>query len=378
MKQMLRLGIILAAYAVASCLLLAVVNNFTAPVIKARQEEKVNGGLKIVYSAADSFETVTDYEVDPSSTISVDRLVLAKKNGEVIGAVAQVTGPTYDKATILMGIDKNRTITGIQFIEHSDTKGFGLNASDPSYKISTGQTFYEQFAGKNANDGFVAGTNFEAVTGATITSRGVGKILEYGSYVAGEYLAKNYGGASGNGAPKVEKAASVFTFEDAIKDIFDEASYGKVTTEEVSDGVGETLNEKLTVQRKVLVKNADGTVIAAATEIEGPSFGGKGKAVTAVSMDRKILGTRITSLNDTPNLGQEAIKEAFYSQFTGKSADQNLNKGDYDTLSGASTTADCIADIIKVGAYVSGNMIEANGGEKSPANASSYILNKRM
>ena len=42
---MIKLGLILAIYAVISCALLAVVNNFTAPVIEANQIAKANAGM---------------------------------------------------------------------------------------------------------------------------------------------------------------------------------------------------------------------------------------------------------------------------------------------------------------------------------------------
>ena len=94
--------------------------------------------------------------------ISIDKMYLAKKGGNVIGAVAQVTGPTYDRSTIIFGIKKDGVLTGMQFLSSSDTAGFGLKASDPNYTVSSGKTFYGQFEGKNANDGFVFRSNLRS------------------------------------------------------------------------------------------------------------------------------------------------------------------------------------------------------------------------
>ena len=125
-----------------------------------------------------------DFKASAVPAISIDKMYLAKKGGSVIGAVAQVTGPTYDRSTIIFGIKKDGVLTGMQFLASSDTAGFGLKASDPNYTVSSGKTFYGQFEGKNANDGFVPGQTFEAVSGATITSKGVAELLTQGTQSA--------------------------------------------------------------------------------------------------------------------------------------------------------------------------------------------------
>ena len=140
--------------------------------------------MKTVFADADSFEETTDFKASAVQAISIDKMYLAKKGGSVIGAVAQVTGPTYDRSTIIFGIKKDGVLTGMQFLSSSDTAGFGLKASDPNYTVSSGKTFYGQFEGKNANDGFVPGQTFEAVSGATITSKGVAELLTQGTQSA--------------------------------------------------------------------------------------------------------------------------------------------------------------------------------------------------
>jgi len=192
--SMIKLGLILAAYAVASCFCLAIVNNITAPVIAQHQADKVSVILKVVFKDADSFSPVTDF-TNEGGTATIDALYLAKKGDKVTGAVTQITGATYDKATILVGQDLNGNVTGVQFLELSDSPGFGQKAKDPSYKTSAGKTFYEQFAGKKASDGFKPGETFEAVSGATITSKGVGVLLTEATTTAGSYLAEKHGGA---------------------------------------------------------------------------------------------------------------------------------------------------------------------------------------
>ncbi|MCR5290366.1 MAG: FMN-binding protein [Treponema sp.] len=379
MKNMLKLGLILAAYAVTSCFCLALVNNITAPVIEAHRAEQLAQGLKIVYADADSFEPVTDFE-KPEGSISIDGLYAAKKNGSVIGAVTKVSGPTYDRATIIVGQDLQGVITGVQFLELSDSPGFGQKARDPSYKTTTGVTFYDQFIGKKAADGFTVGSTFEAVSGATITSRGVGDILTQATYTAGQYLTQ-FGGAATGAAPVAKKAATVFTYEDAIADMFPTDTYGEISIEEVADGEDRDVaipgsTDTMWIEKQYLI-SANGKVIAAAVSASGQSYHDAATVLTAVDEKRTIIGTRITFLDDTPQLGMRTLEEDFYGQFAGKSADQNLLSGaDYEALSGASISSDCVADVVKVSAYEAAQLMSKNGGAQAPAGSENYELNK--
>ncbi len=177
--SMVRLGLILAIYAVAACTVLAIVNNITAPVIAANQQRKANEAMRAVFAEADDFaDPATNLcGTSTSGSSTIDNIKLAKAGGKVIGAVVQITGPTYDHSTIMVGMDINGTITGMQYLENTDTPGFGQKGSDPTFKLASGQTFYGQFAGKKAADGFVAGSTFDAISGATITSNGIAALM---------------------------------------------------------------------------------------------------------------------------------------------------------------------------------------------------------
>lgn len=179
--EMLVLGIILVCYAVVSCTVLAIVNNFTSPKILQNQIDKANEAMRIVFSDADSFEKVDDFEASSDSTITLSDFYLAKKGSEIIGGVIQVTGPTYDKGKIIIGLDKSKTITGMQFLELTDSPGFGSKAKDPSYLVKSGKTFYDQFTGMDANKGFIINETFDAISGATITSNSVANLMKAGT-----------------------------------------------------------------------------------------------------------------------------------------------------------------------------------------------------
>ena len=81
--EMIKLGLILALYAAISCVVLAIVNNVTAPKIQQNQITKANNAMKKVL-AADTFEQITDFEPSSNGTIKIEDMYLAKKDGKVI------------------------------------------------------------------------------------------------------------------------------------------------------------------------------------------------------------------------------------------------------------------------------------------------------
>jgi len=180
MKEMLKLGFVLAVFAGVACVALALVNQATAPVIAANENAKLTAGLAEILPAAKSYKDGT-FTPD-GSNVSVDNCNVGfDANGAVIGCVVQVSGPTYDQATVLVGVDSSKTLTGIKILAISDTPGFGQKATEPAW--------YGQFAGKPAECDWTLGTDFDAVSGATITSKGFSALLKTATKAALEAMA---------------------------------------------------------------------------------------------------------------------------------------------------------------------------------------------
>lgn len=369
MKNMLKLGLSLAIYASVACVCLSLVNMVTAPAIAAAKERELNAGLAVVFADADTFAPAPNFVADTATSIKVTNLYLAKKGDQVMGAVVQANGPTYDKAEMLIGVTLDRAITGIQFLTLSDTPGFGQKAAEPE--------FSNQFAGKSVDDAFSAGDDVTAISGATITTKGVSQLIKYAAYIAGEYLATNHGGVAGTGeAPVIAEAATPFTYEEACASLFPAEEYGDITITEVAEGVGD-IARKMLVEKKALATSGD-KIIAAMVAVRGQTYKYGGVVLTAVGADGNIIGARITELNDTPNIGQLALEENFYSQFTGLSAQQQIlnSEGAYDALTGATITSDCIADMVKVGAVEAVNLLAEKGLGVTAIDHSGYQLNE--
>ena len=187
--QMLKLGAVLAIFAAVACVLLALVNTVTKPKIEQLKIDTRNAALKEIFPEATSFSEYKAGAKEKINGVEVEGIYFAKNGDEIIGAAVQATGPTYDKATILTGITTENTIKSIKILSISDTSGFGQNATKPE--------FYTQFAGKSLNDKFdpEKGGDIDGLSGATITRRGVSKILKVSSAKASEALNAEKGSA---------------------------------------------------------------------------------------------------------------------------------------------------------------------------------------
>ena len=190
--EMVRLGLVLALYASVSCAVLALVNNFTSPKIAANQTAKIDTSMKQFFPEDGfSFEKDEGFNGKNLGSIKIEQVILAKKDGDVLGGAAQVSGPTYDQGTILVGMKKDGTVQGLKFLKLTDSPGFGLKANDSTFTLPNGKTFYGQFEGKNASEGFKAGENFDAISGATITSNAVASLINAGCASIFEAMGEN-------------------------------------------------------------------------------------------------------------------------------------------------------------------------------------------
>ncbi len=190
--EMIRLGLVLALYASVSCAVLGLVNNFTSPKIAANQTAKIDTSMKQFFPEDGfSFEKAEGFNGKNLGSIKIEQVILAKKDGDVLGGAAQVSGPTYDQGTILVGMKKDGTVQGLKFLKLTDSPGFGLKANDSTFTLPNGKTFYGQFEGKNASEGFKAGENFDAISGATITSNAVASLINAGCASIFEAMGEN-------------------------------------------------------------------------------------------------------------------------------------------------------------------------------------------
>jgi Predicted NADH:ubiquinone oxidoreductase, subunit RnfG len=182
MKDTLKLSLVLSLYTVVACLALAFVHNFTEPIIQKVKEQKSKEALQSIFPLATSFEDILSDLGNMDGNIKIQSAFVAKKEDEDIGLTIQATGPTYAHATILIGITMDKKISSIKFLELLDTPSLGSKAAE--------EPFIGQFKGKGIKDNFSVGDDVVAISGATITSRGVSAILKTASSLIDAYMDK--------------------------------------------------------------------------------------------------------------------------------------------------------------------------------------------
>ena len=156
---MATLVLVLFAISAIVALLLGVTNMITKPYIDANDEKTKQAAMAEVLPA-DGYEEV-EYTGGDGTVDAVYRA------GDA-GWVVQVTpAPSFSGTlSVMVGVDMEGKCTGVSIVATGETSGLGSNASKPAFK--------DQFIGKSGTLAVSKdGGEIAAITGATITSRGV-------------------------------------------------------------------------------------------------------------------------------------------------------------------------------------------------------------
>ena len=74
---------------------------------------------------------------------------------------------------MMVGVDGEGVVTGVSIVKHSETSGIGTKVAD-NEPTASGVGVLSQFEGMSAADGtLTVGANVDAISGATVSSRGV-------------------------------------------------------------------------------------------------------------------------------------------------------------------------------------------------------------
>jgi electron transport complex protein RnfG len=203
MKNMLKLGLVLACFATAACVGLALVYNATEEIITMRSQADLEAALKDFFPSADGFTEITGQIASPEGAIIFGSQYAIKQGNTLLGAAIQSSGPSYGGLiTVLVGVGIDGRIARVKILEHQDTPGLGANAASPSYYVDKAAklTFYGQFAGKPVSDPFEAKGDVAAVTASTITSRAVASVVKAAGTAASVWLDAQNGASARAGA----------------------------------------------------------------------------------------------------------------------------------------------------------------------------------
>ncbi len=159
----LKLGAILLIITAIAGALLGFAYDITRAPIEKRQKEEQAAALKMVLPA-DEFTQVEGLTFPEDETVK--SIFEAKTGGESAGYVIEVGSKGYGgEITMMVGISKDEKVTGIKILKQSETPGLGTKTAEPA--------FTDQYKDKDATKDLALGSDITAITGVTISSKGV-------------------------------------------------------------------------------------------------------------------------------------------------------------------------------------------------------------
>ena len=180
-KFILKVAGTLTAISLVVALLLGLTNVLTADKIAAINRQKTEEALAKVVSSTDcEFPPVEDI---PQAVIDaaneqggkLTEMYEILVGGENAGYAFKVTASgSQGNIVMIVGVDTDLTVTGVSIVNNSETKGIGSKVMD-NEATSAGTGALDQFVGKSGAGTLVVKQNIDAVTGATVSTKGVTK-----------------------------------------------------------------------------------------------------------------------------------------------------------------------------------------------------------
>lgn len=180
-KNILKLGLSLALFALGACASLALVYTVTQPTIAGHEAKVLQASLSDLFPDASSFEELDAVFASPDPSVVFVSAWAARLGDVTLGLAVKAVGKSYGgDAILLVGVKNDRRLAGIRILELSDTPGLGANATNPTYFVDKTQktTFPDQFINKPVTDAFETKADIVAITASTITSKALATVAK--------------------------------------------------------------------------------------------------------------------------------------------------------------------------------------------------------
>ena len=180
-KYIIKLTVTLFVTCVIVAGLLGLVNSVTCGPIAEINKAKTEAAMKAVVADpenstfSEALEITGDMTAAASSAgATVTEAYEAQAGGSTIGyALKVVASGSQGNIEMMVGVDTEGVVTGVSIVKNSETSGIGskVMTNQPTAK---GVGVLDQFEGKTAADAPLnVGTNVDAISGATVSSKGV-------------------------------------------------------------------------------------------------------------------------------------------------------------------------------------------------------------
>jgi len=154
MNETIKLTTVLTLICILSAVALSFVYESINPIIEENKNNRLRAALKEVIPLADNFKEAEDIQ----KFEEIKSIFRGFKDNKITGYAILLEASGYGgDIKILVGVNKDKEITGIKIMEHLETPGLGARIEE--------NEFLSQFIGKPKE--------FDAITGATISSTAV-------------------------------------------------------------------------------------------------------------------------------------------------------------------------------------------------------------
>ena len=177
-KFILKVAGTLTVISLVVAALLGFVNSITADKIAEIDAENTRIAMSAVAPEGSEFGDkieVTDDMVAAAATQSGKILELypVTNGGAEAGYVMKISASGSQGTIVMMvGVDANKAITGISVVSHAETSGIGTKVVE-NKPNAAGVPVLDQFVGLSGAGSLVVGSNITAISGATVSTKGI-------------------------------------------------------------------------------------------------------------------------------------------------------------------------------------------------------------
>lgn len=177
-KFILKVAGTLTVISLVVAALLGFVNSITADKIAEIDAENTRIAMSAVAPEGSEFGDkieVTNDMVAAAATQSGKILELypVTNGGAEAGYVMKISASGSQGTIVMMvGVDANKAITGISVVSHAETSGIGTKVVGNETNTA-GVPVLDQFVGLSGAGSLVVGSNITAISGATVSTKGI-------------------------------------------------------------------------------------------------------------------------------------------------------------------------------------------------------------
>ena len=177
-KFILKVAGTLTVISLITAFLLGLVNGVTKDKIAAIDAEKTRVAMSAVVPEGSEFTDALDLTDDVVAAAkaqggTITELYGVTSGGAEAGYVAKVAASgSQGPIPMMVGIDANKAITGISVVNSSETSGIGTKVVE-NKPNAAGTPVLDQFIGMSGAGSLVVGSNITAVSGATVSTKGI-------------------------------------------------------------------------------------------------------------------------------------------------------------------------------------------------------------